>query len=78
MVADIYTKAFSDSRKWKHACMQIGLLEPEMLTDPETLKMVTSSFDPKKGTMRSHSAMFHWHTVVAFHLVFVRRFMGES
>ena len=28
MAADIYTKAFSDSRKWKHACMQSGLLEP--------------------------------------------------
>ena len=33
--------------------MQIGLLEPEMLTDPETLKMVTSSFDPKKGTVQA-------------------------
>ena len=31
----------------------IGLLEPEMLTDPETLKMVTSSFDPKKGTVQA-------------------------
>ena len=39
MAADIYTKAFSDPRKWKHACAQIGLLKPEMLTDPETLKM---------------------------------------
>ena len=53
MASDIYTKAFSDSRKWKHACMQIGLLEPETLTDPETLKMVTSSFDPKKGTVQA-------------------------
>ena len=53
MAADIYTKAFSDSRKWKHACVQIGLLEPEMLTDPETLKTVTSSFDPKKGTVQA-------------------------
>ena len=53
MAADIYTKAFSDSRKWKHACMQIGLLEPEMLTDPETLKVVTSSSDPKKGTVQA-------------------------
>ena len=53
MAADIYTKAFSDSRKWKHACVQIGLLEPEMLTDPETLKMVTSSFDPKKETVQA-------------------------
>ena len=53
MAADIYTKAFSDSRKWKHACMQIGLLEPEMLTDPETFKMVTSSFGPKKGTVQA-------------------------
>ena len=52
MAADIYTKAFSDSRKWKHACVQIGLLELEMLTDPETLKMVTSSFDPIKGACR--------------------------
>ena len=53
MAADIHTKAFSASRKRKHACMQIGLLEPEMLTDPETLKMVTSSFDPKKGTVQA-------------------------
>ena len=53
MAADIYTKAFSDSRKWKHACMQIGLLEPEMLTDPETLKIVTSSFDPKTGAVQA-------------------------
>ena len=53
MAANIYTKAFSDSRKWKHASVQIGLLEPEMLTDPETLKMVTSSFDPKKGTVQA-------------------------
>ena len=53
VAADICTKAFSDSRKWKHACMQIGLLEPEMLTNPETLKMVTSSFDPKKGTVQA-------------------------
>ena len=53
MAADIDTKAFSNSRKWKHACMQIGLLEPEMLADPETLKMVTSSFDPKKGTVQA-------------------------
>ena len=25
----------------------------EMLTDPETLKMVTSFFDPKKGTVQA-------------------------
>ena len=133
MAADIYTKAFSDSRKWKHACVQIGLLEPEMLADPETLKMVTSSFDPKKGTAQAATsidgiptfphttvpimppdlwwqglsskeglheheghnpvivtkvpmryqpppgAMSYWHTAaVAFHLVSVRRIMGES
>ena len=53
VAADICTKAFSDFRKWKHACMQIGLLEPEMLTNPETLQMVTSSFDPKKGTVQA-------------------------
>ena len=28
MAADIYTKAFNDGRKWKHACLQIGLLDP--------------------------------------------------
>ena len=33
--------------------MQIGLLEPEMLTDPETLKMVTFCFDPQKGTVQA-------------------------
>lgn len=43
MAADIHTKAFNDSRKWKHACVQIGLLEA-------SLKIVTSSFDPIKGT----------------------------
>ena len=53
MAADIYTKDFSDSRKWRHACVQIGLLEREMLTDPEALKMVTSSFDPKKGAVQA-------------------------
>ena len=53
MAADIYTEAFSDSRRWKHAGVQSGLLEPEMLTDPETLKMVTSSCDPKKGTVQA-------------------------
>ena len=106
--------------------MQIGLLEPEMLTDPETLKMVTSSFDPKKGTVQAATGSidgiptfpytkvlimppnlwwqgfsskeglhedeghdpvivakvpklmrFYWRSVVAFHVVSVRRIMGE-
>ena len=30
MAADIYTKAFNDGRKWKHACLQIGLLDPSL------------------------------------------------
>ena len=30
-----------------------NMREPEMLTDTETLKMVTSSFDPKKGTVQA-------------------------
>ena len=34
MAADIYTKAFNDGRKWKHACLQIGLLDPSLLSDP--------------------------------------------
>ena len=65
VAADICTKAFSDSRKWKHARMQIGLLEPEMLTNPETLKMVTSSFDPKKGTVQAATWFDQWHTHIS-------------
>ena len=38
MATDIYTKAFNDGRKWKHACLQIGLLDPSLLSDPDTLK----------------------------------------
>ena len=29
MAADIYTKAFNDGRKWKHACLQIGHDNPK-------------------------------------------------
>ena len=47
--ADIYTKAFNDGRKWKHACLQIGLLDPSLLSDPDTLKALTPTCDPIKG-----------------------------
>ena len=53
--ADIYTKAFNDGRKWKHACLQIGLLDPSLLSDPDTLKALTPTCDPIKGTMQTAS-----------------------
>ena len=52
MAADIYTKAFNDGRKWKHACLQIGLLDPSLLSDPDTLKALTPTCDPIKGPCR--------------------------
>ena len=52
---DIYTKAFNDGRKWKHACLQIGLLDPSLLSDPDTLKALTPTCDPIKGTMQTAS-----------------------
>ena len=55
MAADIYTKAFNDGRKWKHACLQIGLLDPSLLSDPDTLKALTPTCDPIKGTMQTAS-----------------------
>ena len=55
MAADIYTKAFNDGRKWKHACLQIGLLDPSLLSDPDTLKALTPTCDPIKGTMQTVS-----------------------
>ena len=57
MAADIYTKAFNDGRKWKHACLQIGLLDPSLLSDPDTLKALTPTCDPIKGTMQTASGM---------------------
>ena len=53
MAADIY--AFNDGRKWKHACLQIGLLDPSLLSDPDTLKALTPTCDPMKGTMQTAS-----------------------
>ena len=50
MAADIYTKALNDGRTWKHACLQIGLLDPSLLSDPDTLKALTPTCDPIKGT----------------------------
>ena len=41
---DIYTKAFNDGRKW-----------PSLLSDPDTLKALTPSCDPIKGTMQTAS-----------------------
>ena len=55
MAADIYTKAFNDGRKWKHACLQIGLLDPSLLSDPDTRKALTPTCDPIKGTMQTAS-----------------------
>ena len=55
MAADIYTKAFNDGRKWKHACLQIGVLDPSLLSDPDTLKALTPTCDPIKGTMQTAS-----------------------
>ena len=55
MAADIYTKAFNDGRKWKHACLQIGLLDPSLLSGPDTLKALTPTCDPIKGTMQTAS-----------------------
>ena len=55
MAADIYTKAFNDVRKWKHACLQIGLLDPSLLSDPDTLKALTPTCDPIKGTLQTAS-----------------------
>ena len=52
MAADIYTKAFSDSRKWKHACVQIGLLEPEMLIDPEPSRWSHLLLTPRREPYR--------------------------
>ena len=37
-------KAFKHGRKWKHACLQIGLLDPSLLSDPDTLKALTPEF----------------------------------
>ena len=48
MAADIYTKV-NDGRKWKHACVQIGLLDPSLLSDPDTLKALTLRVIPPKG-----------------------------
>ena len=42
-------------RKWKHACLQIGLLGPSLLSDPDTLKTLTPTCDPIKGTMQTAS-----------------------
>ena len=61
MAADIYTKAFNDGRKWKHACLQIGLLDPSLLSNPDTLKALTPTCDPIKGTMQTASGTVHTH-----------------
>ena len=53
MAADIYTKAFNNGRKWKHACLQIGLLDSSLLSDPDTLKALTPTCDPIKGTLQT-------------------------
>ena len=37
----------------KHACLQIDLLEPETLTHAQTSKMITSTINPKKGTVQA-------------------------
>ena len=52
MAADIYTKAFNDGRKWKHA---FGLLDPSLLSDPDTLKALTPTCGPIKGTTQTAS-----------------------
>ena len=66
MAADIYTKAFNDGRTWKHACLQIGLLDPSLLSDPDTLKALTPTCDPIKGTMHAgwvERAVWQFHPV---------------
>ena len=55
MAADIYTKALNDGRKCKHACLQIGLLDPSLLSDPDTLKALEPTCDPIKGTLQTAS-----------------------
>ena len=51
MAADIYTKAFNDGRKWKHACLQIGLRDPSLLSDPDALKALTRTLQTASGTV---------------------------
>ena len=53
VAADIYTKAFNDGRKWKHACLQIALLDPSLLSDPDTLKALAPTCDPIKGALQT-------------------------
>ena len=37
MAADIYTKAFHDPIRWKHACMLVNIFDQGDLDEPATL-----------------------------------------
>ena len=54
MAADIYTKAFHDSVRWKHACMLANIFDQGDLDDPATLEALTPSHDAESGQRQAY------------------------
>ncbi|CAJ1451132.1 unnamed protein product, partial [Effrenium voratum] len=51
MVADIYTKAFTDAVRWKHACLLINIFQGEEMVDKDVLDALRPTHDVKSGTL---------------------------
>ena len=43
MAADVYTKAFTDVHRWRHACMLINILDPKLFQNKEFMESLRSS-----------------------------------
>ena len=43
MAADVYTKAFTEITRWRHACMLINIMDPASLKDKKFMESLRSS-----------------------------------
>ena len=56
MVADIYTKAFTDAVRWKHACLLINIFQGEEMVDKDVLDALRPTHDVKSGTSQASTS----------------------